>query len=199
MADISSQIPRRSIADLCVHVCSIHIDLSSESVNNISHFQNSLLVFSCSGWKSDHIGAQLVFIFLGFWFKIFHIDSPIFAFNCDNLHARQNGTCRIGSMGCFGDQAYFSLVLSVLLKIFSNRQQSSVFSCGATVWLEGNLIELRYWFQIASQFIDDMQISICLVFWDERMQVQFRPGERHHFGGCVQLHRATSQSDHGSI
>ena len=48
MADISIDKPWRGISDLSIHVCTVHIDLSTISVDSFSHLMDSVFKFTSS-------------------------------------------------------------------------------------------------------------------------------------------------------
>ncbi len=87
MAHICPEEPWRGEANLCIHVCTIHIDLASVFVDDLTHLLHSVLVFACSGRESDHVSSKLILVFLGLGSEIFHVHSSVFHLNNNDLKA----------------------------------------------------------------------------------------------------------------
>ena len=79
----------------------------------------------------------------------------------------------------------------------ANRQQTRILALRAGVRLHADCVITGQFYQPFGKLADHLVITFCLLWRAERMQFsEFRPSDRDHLGGSVQLHGARSQRDH---
>ena len=77
VADISPEIPRGSQTNLGIHVGSVQINLTAESVYCVNRGPHGVLVDSVSRRISDHETAESVFVLLTLGFEVIQINVAI--------------------------------------------------------------------------------------------------------------------------
>src|SRR5690606_2813922 len=65
-------------SNLSIHVCAIHIDLSTVLVYYLGDFLHSLFVHSVSAGISNHDSSEILRMLFGFCFEVFKVDVTIF-------------------------------------------------------------------------------------------------------------------------
>ena len=79
-------------------------------------------------------------------------------------------------------------------------QQAGIFALAAGVGLQAHGVVARDRCQSSLEVMDQLEVSLDLFDRGERMDVrEFGPGDRHHLGGGVELHRAGTERDHRAI
>ena len=79
----------------------------------------------------------------------------------------------------------------------ANYQQTRQFPLRAGVGLKRDSGKTGHLRQPVFQLLEERLVPACLAQWRKRMDaVEFRPGNRNHLHGCIQLHRARSERDH---
>lgn len=70
MANISSDKPRRGETKLSIHVCTVHVYLTTIVMNSVADRFNTLFKHSMSRWISDHDARKLISILLSLLFDL---------------------------------------------------------------------------------------------------------------------------------
>src|SRR5690606_28906635 len=65
-------------SNLSIHVCAIHVDLSSMLVNYLGDFFYGFFVHTVSAGIGDHDPSEILRMLFGFCFEIFKVDVTIF-------------------------------------------------------------------------------------------------------------------------
>ena len=73
MADIRADVRRTAQADLRVHVCAVHIDLSAVGMDDSANFLDRLLKHAVRRGIGDHQAGEVFFMRLGFGAQIGHV------------------------------------------------------------------------------------------------------------------------------
>jgi len=91
MSYISTDRSWRCESKLGIEIGSVHVDLSTMLVHDITNFLDVSVENSKSRWVGDHDTRQLVFKFLAFLSDIVDTDlSVVSHLNWDNLHSTDN-------------------------------------------------------------------------------------------------------------
>ena len=99
-----------------------------------------------------------------------------------------------------GDQAHLAMRLAARGVIAADRQQPGIFALRAGIRLQRDRVIAGDVAQPLFQPREQRVIARGLLARRERMQrAEFRPGQRDHLGGGVELHGAGAQRDHGAV
>ena len=103
-------------------------------------------------------------------------------------------------MGGLRNQAHITVSLAVGFVEATDGQQTGVFTLRAGIGLDGNRIKAGNRFKLFLQIAQKLLITLGLVGRGERVDIgKFRPSNRQHFGGSVQLHGARTQRNHAAV
>ena len=117
-----------------------------------------------------------------------------------DLHADHAGGGRIGAVRGGGDQADLAMRLAARGVIAADRQQPGIFALRAGIRLQRDRVIAGDVAQPLFQPREQRVIARGLLARRERMQVaEFRPGQRDHLGGGVELHGAGAERNHGAV
>ncbi len=117
-----------------------------------------------------------------------------------DLHAGHAGGRRIGAVRRGGDQANVAMRLAVRGVIAADREQPGIFALRAGIRLQRDRVIACDVAQPLLQPLEQRVIAVRLLARRERMQIaKFRPGQRDHLGGGVELHGAGAQRDHRAV
>ena len=99
-----------------------------------------------------------------------------------------------------GDQADVAMRLAARGVIAADRQQPGIFALRAGIRLQRDRVIAGDVAQPLLEPREQRVIARGLLARRERMQVaEFRPGQRDHLGGGVELHGAGAERDHGAV
>ena len=99
VANIRTNCSRRGKPHLCIHVCTIHVNLPAIRVNDLANFLNRCLKNPVRGWIRDHERGQVLLMLLGFFSQIHHIYiAHSIAIYDHYFHTRHDGRRRIRTM-----------------------------------------------------------------------------------------------------
>ena len=91
-------------------------------------------------------------------------------------------------------------MLTVCTVVCPNCEQACVLSLGARIRLQADRVVPSNLTQVLGQALNHLLIAFRLVRRSKRVnQCKLRPSDRDHFHGCIELHRAGTQRDHGAI
>ena len=117
-----------------------------------------------------------------------------------DFHAGHAGGGRIGAVRRGGDQAHIAMRLAARGVIAADRQQPGIFALRAGIRLQRDRVIAGDIAQPLFQPRKQRVIARGLLARRERMQLaEFRPGQRDHLRGGVELHGAGAQRDHGAV
>mmetsp|Transcript_13 Transcript_13/g.24 ORF Transcript_13/g.24 Transcript_13/m.24 type:complete len:254 (+) Transcript_13:782-1543(+) len=201
VAHICANEARRGDSYLCVHIGAIHVHLASVVVDELQDVYDGFLEDAVGRRVGYHQRAQVILVLLRLGLQVININvSHFVALDHDDLHTAHGCTRRVGSMGGHGNQTHIPVALSSTRVVGADAQESGVFSLGPRVRLRRHRREACDLSQILVQVVDHVHITLCLVYWLERMHVRHRwPRDWQHFGGCIELHGTTTQRDHREI
>ena len=98
------------------------------------------------------------------------------------------------------NQAHVAAALAVGGVKAADGQQARVFALCAGVGLDGNRIKAGDGFELVLQAFQHFQIARCLIARGKGVDLaEFRPGNRQHFGGGVELHGAGAERNHAAV
>ncbi len=114
-----------------------------------------------------------------------------------HLHSCHMCRSRVSAVSRGRNQADIAMTFVAAFVIVTNRQQPRVFPLCAGVRLHTDGVVPGEFHQPVRKLANHLMISFGLFRRAERMQFsEFRPGDRNHLGGGVQLHGAGTQRDH---
>ena len=117
-----------------------------------------------------------------------------------DLHADHAGGGRIGAVRGGGDQAHLAMRLAARGVIAADREQPGIFALRAGIRLQRDRVIAGDVAQPLFQPREQRVIARRLLARRERMQVaEFRPGQRDHLRGGVELHGAGAQRNHRAV
>ena len=117
-----------------------------------------------------------------------------------DLHADHAGGGRIGAVRGGGDQADLAMRLAARGVIGADRQQPGIFALRAGIRLQRDRVIAGDVAQPFFQPREQRVIALGLLARRERMQAaEFRPGQRDHLRGGIELHGAGAERDHRAV
>jgi hypothetical protein len=200
MADIGTDFSGGAKSNLGVHVGSVHVNLSSELVDNLTSLLHLGLENSVGGGVGNHNRGKLVLVLLGLELEVGHvkISGLGVALDSDNAHSAHRGGGRVGSVGGGGDQTDVALVLSLGLEVGADDTETGEFSLGSRVGLERDGIETGDVSEVGLELVNEYLVTLGLVEGNEGVEGrELGPGDGEHLSGGVELHGARSEGDHG--
>ncbi len=103
-------------------------------------------------------------------------------------------------MGGGGNQHDVAAVLATRAVVGANHQEPREFALRPGIRLQRHRREAGDGLQRVLELRDDLRVAPCLIGRHERVQRREPgPGDRHHLGGHVQLHRAGPERDHRRV
>jgi len=172
MTNICSNETWRSETELGIHVCTVHVNLSSILMNNIANTLGILLEHTVSRWVSDHDTRKSISVLLCFLFNFFKHDVSLgITVDWDNFHSTDLGGSWVSSMSGGWDKADVSLEVTSALMVLLNGHESGVLTCGSTMWLGRDSIILSDANQVVLNLIDELLISLALIKWGIWMKI----------------------------
>ena len=136
VADVCSDGTRIGQADLCIHVGSVHIQLTAASVNDVAHFLDVHFEDTVSGWIGDHAGSQVVLVGFGFCTEIFQVDvTLVVTFYRNGRETALDRTCRIRTVGRGRKQDDVAMSLSDAFQVSPDYAQTCIFAGGPGIRL----------------------------------------------------------------
>ena len=148
-----------------------------------------------------HQRGELVGIRGDFGLQIVHADvSVIIAGHGHHFHAAHDRAGRIRAVRGGRDEAHIAMMMAMRVVEAANRQKAGVLALRARIRLERHGVKSCALGQPGLQIAKEVLVALALIARAKRMQrIHFRPAQRHHFGGRVQLHRAGAERDHAAI
>ena len=129
VADVCTDSPRVSQADLCVHVGTVHIQLTAASVNNVAHFFDVHFEDTVGRRIGDHAGSQVVFVGFGFCPEIFQIDiTLVVTFYRNSRETALDRTCRVCTMSGSRKQNDVAMSLPNAFQVSPDYAQTCIFA-----------------------------------------------------------------------
>jgi hypothetical protein len=199
MTYISPNFSGGTEANLCVHVRSIHIDLTTMPVYDLAHFLDLRLKHAVRTGVCDHHGANPARVLLTLCLQVGQIEISSLGVALDGnnthpSHCRGSGVC---AMGGDRDETDIPFKVAVCVMKFADGQQSSEFSLCPRVGLKGNAVHARDMDELPLESLDE--VCVALDFIMECVGVHVREPlhrDERHFGATVELHGARTKGNH---
>src|SRR4028118_85003 len=100
VTDIRPKVSWTANPNLRVHICPVHINLSTMAMNNGTDFLNLLLKNAVGRRIGHHQGSEFMTMLLGFNVEVIYVHvAHLVTGNRHHLHPAHHGTSRIGSVG----------------------------------------------------------------------------------------------------
>ncbi len=188
----------RGDAHLSVHVGTIEVNLAAVLVHDFAHFTDSLFVHTVSGRIGHHDAGELIAGLFCFRTQVRQIDvAVLIAGDNHHFHPCHLGRGRVGAVRRAWDQADIAMAFVAALVIVTDCQQARVLTLSAGVWLHAKSVVAGQLHQPVGELVDHHMVAFRLICRAERVQLsEFRPGDRDHLSGGIQLHGAGAQRDH---
>jgi len=198
VADIGADLAGRSEADLRVHVCAVHVNLSAARVDELADLDDRFLENAVRARISHHERGELILVLIGLRGQVGQVDIAIGeARDRDDAHAGHDRAGGIRPVRAGRDQADVAMRLAARAVIFSNDEESRVFARRAGIRLQRDAREASDFREPALELLAHFGVARGLLGRREGMQLaEFRPRHGQHLAGRVQLHRARAERDH---
>ena len=201
MRNVAAELPRCRQPDHRVHVGAIHIDLAAMRMHDFTDFTHMRFEHAVRRRIGDHDRGKVSGVPVGLGFQVGQIDVAIaVASDHYHLHARHLRGCRVGAVRRCRDQADVAMRVTARSVIRADDQQARVFALRAGIRLQrhGRVAGTRD--EHGFELRDHLAIAACLSVRRERVNVRkFRPRDRNHLRGRVELHGARAQRNHRAI
>ena len=196
--DICADKARRGDPNLSVHVRAIEVNLAAKLVYNVAHFTDRFFIHAVSRRIGHHDAGEIRSMLFCFCSQIVQVDVAVLITSDNhNLHPRHLCGCRVSAVGRSRDQTDIAVAFVTAFVIVTNRQQTRIFALRAGVRLHADGVITGQFCQPLGKLADHLVITFCLLWRAVRVKFsEFRPGDRDHLGGSVQLHGARTQRDH---
>ena len=198
---IRTDPPRLHQPDHRVHIGAVHIDLTAELMGDVADFAHGFLEHPMRRGIGDHAGRKRIARRRRFFAEILQVDITVGGgFHHHNLHPRHLRRGRVGAMRRDRDQTDIALMIAPRPVIGRDGQEPRIFPLRARIRLQRKRLIAGDFTELFRQIPDRLMIALGLIMRRERVQrAEFRPGDRHHLGGGVQLHRAGAERDHRPV
>lgn len=200
VADISTKSTGRGQANLCIHVCAIHVNLATILVNNIADLADLRLKYTIGTGVGDHDGSELSLVLLALGFEVgkIEITGTGVALDGHDAHASHGGGGRVGAVGRDGDQANVTLGAGLLLVVLADSTKAGELSLGTRVGLQAGGIHTSEGGQLLRGSLKELGVALNLRHGSVGVNVRGGLAANElHLGGTVELHGARAQRDHG--
>ena len=198
MADVSTDISGIGEADLCVHIRTVHIDLTAGIVNSIYDITDARLEDTVSRGVGDHHTAQLRAVLLGLLYQVVNVDITLrVARNGHDLHTGHCCRCGVGAVSRCGDKHNITIALTTRLVVGTDNHQAGVLASCTRVGLQRAGCEACDLRQVALELLDKGGVALTLLGGCEGVDI-LEAVERQglHRNGGVELHCARAERDH---
>ncbi len=92
------------------------------------------------------------------------------------------------------------MFIATALVVGANGQQAGIFTLRTGVGLQRNGVIAGGGAEHGLQLVGQLLVTGALLGGGERVQVaELGPGYRDHFAGCIELHGARAERDHGAV
>ena len=201
VADVGADEAGRGQADLGVEVGAVHVHLAAVGMDDGADLANRFLEHAVRRRVGDHQAGEVVLVFLSLGLEVGDIDvAVVVAIDDDDLHVAHLGGGRVGAVRRFRDQADLAVRFTAAGVVAGNRHQAGVFALGAGVRLHADGVEAGHRLQPFGEAGDHFVVAGDLLARGKRVDAaEFRPGDRDHFAGRVQLHGARAERDHRMV
>mmetsp|Transcript_24853 Transcript_24853/g.57279 ORF Transcript_24853/g.57279 Transcript_24853/m.57279 type:complete len:213 (-) Transcript_24853:1798-2436(-) len=201
MAHISSNKTRTGKTNLGIHVCTIHVYLSTSIMNNTNYVLDTLLKHAKGGRIGDHEGSNISVMLGNFCFQVNNITvSFIIIIYHNNFHTSHGCRCRISSMSRLGDKTNVTVPFSNRCKITFNSHEPSKLSSSSRVGLSRNSCKTSNFCKVFVKILNQLMVSLDLISGGKGVNVgKFRPGHRNHLRYSIQLHGTRPKGNHRCV
>ncbi|MCY1517305.1 hypothetical protein D9M68_519800 [compost metagenome] len=201
VADVGTDVAGAGKADHGVHVGAVQVDLAAVLVHDLADLTHVLLEHAMGRRIGDHAAREVFRVLLGFRTEIVHVDVAVFThLDDDDLHAGHLRGGRVGAVRRGRDQADVAMAVAVGDVIGADRQQTGILTLRARVRLHRDRVVAGDGAELFRQVLDHVLVASRLLLRHEGMDLgEFRPGDRQHFRGRVELHRARAERNHRPV
>ena len=199
VADVGTDVGGPDQSDHGVHVRAVHVHQAARFVDEIAHRPDLGFEDAVGGWVGDHDRGEPIPVRFDLRLQVVEVDVARFvALDRDDLHARDHRAGGVGSVRRERNDADVAIAIATMLVIRLDRHQSRVLALTPGVRLQADSGESGDLGQPRLQRFEQAGVALPLLFGSERMErAEFRPGDRGHLAGRVELHRARAERDHG--
>ncbi|MPL94939.1 hypothetical protein SDC9_41102 [bioreactor metagenome] len=201
MADVAADLSGLHQANERVHVRAVDIDLAAVFMGDLAHPLHRLLEDAMGRGIGDHAGGQSVPRLDRLRGEILEVDVAVRrGLHHHDLHPRHMRRGRVGAMRRNRDQAHATVPLAARAVPGGDRHQPGIFALRARVRLHREGVIAGDLAQFLLEIGDHLGIALGLVRRREGMQRgELGPGDRHHLGRGVELHRTRAKRDHRPV
>ena len=201
VADVAAELPRPGQPDQRVEVGAVDVHLPARVMNGGADLGDIVLVHAVRGRIGDHQRRQPLGVFADLGAQIVEVDIAVVAAgHHDNPHAGQRRGRGVGAVRAGRDQADVTLRFAAAGVVGMDRQQPGVLALRSRVGLQRDRVVAGHLHQPGLQIGDQAPQTRGVRCRGERMLVcELRPGDRFHFGGGVELHRAGAERNHAAV
>ena len=198
MANICTDKTRIGVTNLCVHVRTVHIYLSTAVVYDLAHLADSHLEDTMRGWIGNHTTRQVVLVLLGFLAPVSEVSVTILI----AFHHHRNHTClctrgRVSAVSRSRDKEDIAMILTLLMQILADSHQTCILACSTRSRLQVASGKARDSSQLLLQVFHNLHISSHLLSRCQWVNAHITGiGHRYHCSRRVELHGARTQWNH---
>mmetsp|Transcript_10341 Transcript_10341/g.18229 ORF Transcript_10341/g.18229 Transcript_10341/m.18229 type:complete len:363 (-) Transcript_10341:1407-2495(-) len=198
VANVSTNSTRARKTKLGIHVCAVHVNLSSLFVDHLTDGVDAALKLAVGGRIGDHEGCEAVPVLLHLCLKVFHIHVSIrVILDTDNLHATHYSGSGVGAVGRVRDKAHITVRLPAASVVVLNTKETSILAGCARVGLGGNCSKACERGQPCVKGADELFVPLGLVLGAKRVHVcKLWPSDGEQLRCSVQFHGTRTQRDH---
>ena len=133
-----------ALGNLGIHVCAVHVDLAAGFMNDTANLADGFFEDAMGRRIRDHQRAEFIAVLADPFAQIRNIDVPTFITIYGNAsEARDHRTRSVRAVRRNGDQANISFGFITRLVVAADREESCVFTLGASIRLKRNRRQAR--------------------------------------------------------
>ena len=201
MQHVGAHFGRLHDADLGVHIGAVHIHLAAVFMDDAADVADAFFIHAVGGRVGNHQRAQRIFILFGLGFQVGNIHVAVLVGIHDhNLHTGHVGGGGVGAVGGARNQAHVAFGVALRFVVAADGHHAGVFALRAGVGLDTDGVKAGNGLELLLQAVDHFQAALHLFARGKRVHVgEFRPGNRNHLGGGIQLHGAGTERNHAAV
>ena len=198
VADVSTDVTGVGQTYLSIHICTVHIYLTTSVVHCVNDLADTTFEHAVSRGVGNHQTAQFAAVLLGLSLQILDVDITIcVARYGHDLHTCHSCRCGVGTVSRCGDQHDVTVALTAALVVCADHHQTCILTRSARIGLQRTSGKARDGCQIVLQIFDHYLVTLDLIGGSEGVYIgKARQAERLHQCGSIQLHRTRTERDH---
>ena len=198
VADVSADITRIGQTYLSVHICTVHIYLTTSVVHCVNDLADTAFEHTVSRGIGHHQTTQLAAILLGLSLQILDIDITVcIARYGHDLHTCHCSRCGVGTVSRCGDQHDVTVALTAALVVCTDHHQTCILTRSTRVGLQRASRKTCNGSQILLQILDQHLVTLDLISGSEGVYIgETCQAEGLHNCRSVQLHRTRTERNH---